>query len=140
MAWSIVGLINLDRQLRLARNAQRLVDRFEEFVAFAADMRDIHAAVLGRDLAQLDEFFCGGIRRGRVDQRRGDAHRAFFHRFGHEGLHRLELRRRRRDVVPAEHVDSNGRRRDERADVGRHTALLQVIEILAERSPRNLIR
>ena len=49
-------VVDLGRDLRLAADADQLVDRFEQAVPLAAHVRDVLAAVLRRDLAQLDQL------------------------------------------------------------------------------------
>ena len=80
-------VIDLGRDARLAADANQLVDRFDQPVALAAHVRDVLAAVLRRDLAQLDQLLGRGVEGRRVDQRRADAERARFHLLPHERAH-----------------------------------------------------
>ena len=74
--------------------------------------------VLRRDLAQLDQFLGRGVEGRRVDQRRADAERARLHLLADQASHLVELFRRRLAVLEADHVLADGRRADERRDVG----------------------
>ena len=128
-------VVDLGADVRVARNRQRLVDRLEETVAFAAHVRDVHPAGLRRYLRQLDELVGFREQARHVDQRGGEAHRAFVHRLPHVTAHALELVGGRRAVVVADLVGSHSRSAHERRHVRRGAQLNQVIEILPQRGP-----
>ena len=65
-------VIDLRWNIGFAADPNQLVDRLEKAVAFAADVRDVLAAILRRDFAEFDQLFGGRIECGRVDQRGSD--------------------------------------------------------------------
>ena len=132
-------MIGLCVHLRLARDADQLVERLEEAIALAAHVRDVAAAELAGGLAERDELVRLRVRRRRVDQRAADAERALAHGLAHHVLHLLQLFGRRRDIVIADHVLAHRGGADERSDVRRNALLDQEVEILAERLPRDVV-
>ncbi len=133
-------VIDLGADVRLAGDRQRFVDRLEQTVAFAAHVRDVHAARLRGDLGEFDEFVGLCEHTGDVDERSRQAHGALVHRPAHVAAHPLELLGRGRTIVQADLVGANGRGADERRNVGRNTARLEKIEIAAKRIPGNVER
>ena len=128
-------MVNLGGKVGLASDGDQLIDGFDEAVSFAAHVRDVDAAVLAGDFGQGDQLIGLGVGAGRVDERRGQAEGAVVHGFASEGLHLLELGGRRRAILAAEDVDARRGGAEERADVRSDTAMLQPVEILAERRP-----
>ena len=111
------------------------VDRFDQPIALAADVRDVLAAVLRGHLAQLDQFLGARVERRRVDQRRADPERALFHLLTHERAHLVELSRRGLPILEADDVLADRRRADERRDVLRDAAPLELAQVLGQRRP-----
>ena len=132
-------VIDLRIDLRFARDADQLVQRFEEAIAFAAHVRDVAAAEFAGRLGELDQLVGLRVGRGRVDQRSADTERALAHRLPHEFLHALQLVRRRRTIVEADLVLAHRGRADERGDVHRHALLGQELEVVAERGPGDVV-
>lgn len=62
-------MIDLGADLRLARDSEQLVQRLDELVALAAQVRDVEAVVFRRDLAERDELGSLRVEAGRVDER-----------------------------------------------------------------------
>ena len=126
---------DLDRDARLAADRDRLVDRWEDAVAFRAHMRRVGAAVfrcLGREGDQLVGL---GIRCGRILKRGRDSDRAIEHRLADERLHAVELLRVRCLVPVAEHDTPHLRRPDVAAEIDAEPLLLEAGEELAEGAP-----
>ena len=132
-------VIDLRGQAGLTADPDQFVDRFEQAVALAAHVRDVLAAVLRRHLAQLDELLGAGVRGRRVDQRRSDPERARFHFPAHELPHAIELLRRRLLVFESNHVLADGRGAEVRRDVLRHAAVFEILQILRQRRPGDLV-
>ena len=132
-------VIDLGRRARCLCDADRLIDCLDEVVAFAAHVRDIHAAALPGFSGQRDQLGGLGVGERVVDERGGKSHRAFFHGLVDERAHLGELRIGRLHVVLAQHVDPDRPGADERGDVGRNAALLQLVQVLAERRPVNVV-
>ncbi len=118
---------------------QQLLERLQQLSAFASHVRDVHAAECRGHLGQGDQLVGVGEVGRRVDQRRADAQRPLLHRPAHELAHPLQLLGRRRPVLVADLVDPHRRRAHERGHVRRHAALLQVLEVLAERRPGDVV-
>ena len=89
--------------------------------------------------AQRDQLLRRRIEARRVDQRRPDAERAVRHLLPHERLHPFELRRGRLAILEPDDVLADGRGADERRDVRRDALLLEELEILRERRPRDVV-
>ena len=80
-------MIDLGRCAGLLADRDQLVDRFEQLVALGAHVTDVHPTAFrrfGGDRGQLRRLRVG---RGRVDQRRADAHRSVLHRLTHQRAH-----------------------------------------------------
>ena len=84
---------------------------------------------------ERDQLFGLGVEGRRVDERRPDAERAFFHRLANERLHARQLGGVRRAVFVAQLVHADSRRADERCDVGGDAALRDVVQVFVERRP-----
>ncbi len=132
-------VINLGGQSGLAADADQLVDRFDEAIALAAHVRDVHALVVGRRLRDLDQLLGRRVEARRVDQRRRDAERAVLHLPLHQIAHRLQLLRRGPLVVEADGVFAQRRRADERGEVRRDAALLEIEHAVVQRRPGDRI-
>jgi hypothetical protein len=102
---------------RAPRNLEDFGERSVERVGFAALVRGVDAAVLRRDLRQLDDLVGLGEARGHVLQRGRKAERAVLHRVGDERLHLSKLGRGRGAVVEADDVCAHLRRADEGGEV-----------------------
>ena len=132
-------VINLGRNVRFARNANQLVERFEQLVSFASHVRDVFPFIFRGDLAELDQFIRLGVKRGRINQRRSDAEGARFHFFAHELAHLVELLLRRRAIVKTDDVLADCSGADERGDVAGNAALLQKLQILRQHVPFDVV-
>ena len=98
-------------------------------------MCDVDAAVLMRDFGQLDNFARPGKTRGHVLQRSRNPKRAVLHRVGDQFFHLLELSRRRRPIVIADHEFAYLGRADKGAEVDARALLIEAFEILVQRAP-----
>ena len=102
-------------------------------------MGNVFALVPGRYLAELDQLFSLGIECRRIYQRRSDAQRARFHFFPHEFAHLIELLRGWLFVFEADDVFTNRGCANEGGDVARDAAPFQILQILGERVPLNIV-
>jgi hypothetical protein len=124
-------VVDLPADARAAHDREELVQRLEQRVALAPEVSDVHP---GR-LCERDQLVRLRVERRCVDQRGSEADSAFAHRFGDELLHARELRLRRRPISGAELVLAHRCGPDERRNVRRHAAALEVLEVLAEGRP-----
>ena len=110
-------MIDLGPDVRLARDRDQLVERFEQLPAFVADVGDVHPVVLGGNFRERDQLV--GLRKeGRgINQRRSDTERALLHCLANELAHFVELLRSRRTVFIADEVNTRRCCSDERSDV-----------------------
>ena len=132
-------VINLGRNVRFARDAHELVERFQQLISFAAHVRDVFALVFGRDFAQLDQLLGLRVERRRINERCADAERARLHFLAHELAHLLELLRRRRLVFEADDVLANRGRADERSHVAGNAARFEITQIFRQRVPFDVV-
>ena len=128
-------VIKLGGNCCFAGNRDQLVRRLQQARSFAADVRDVHAAVFGGDFRQRDQLFCFRVKGRRVDQRGTDAERSFLHGPAHQHLHPLQFFGCRRTVGVTDFVNPHGGGADERGDIAGNTVLNEEIEIFAERRP-----
>ena len=84
---------------------------------------------------ERNQFIRLRIRRGRIFERSGDAHRAVFHGFAHQSLHLIELLGSGLLVVVAEHHAADLRRADIAGEIDAHALLFEPREILAQGPP-----
>jgi hypothetical protein len=94
---------NLDRDLRLAADGDRLLERRHLLVGLVAHVGGVDAAVARGDAGERDELVGLGVRARRVDEGRREAEGALLHRLFDERFHLPQLFRRRLHVVVAEH-------------------------------------
>ena len=132
-------MIDLRADTRAPRDRDELVDRLEQPLALAAHVRDVHAAVRRRRLAQRDELIGRCVRGGCVDERRPDTERAVAHRGVDERAHAPQLFGRGGPVVVGELVHADGRGADERRDVRRDAAPDERLQRLIERRPGDVV-
>src|SRR5260221_2084724 len=78
-----LDLVDLRRDAGLAADADQLLDRLDEALAFVAHVRRVLALVFRRFPAELDELGRLRVRARRIDQRRADAERARLHLASH---------------------------------------------------------
>ena len=121
-----------------ADDPQELAQRLVQLLPLAPHVRGVAAAVVGRDLAQRGELAGAGVAAGRVDQRRGDAERAVGHLLGGDLAHPVQLRGCGGAVAVADDAGAQGARADERRDVLRGAAPLDVPEVLRQPGPAHL--
>jgi hypothetical protein len=129
---------HLAAQPGLTDDPQELAEGRVQLLALAPDVRGVAAVVVGRDLAQRGELAGAGVAAGRVDQRRGDAERAIGHLLGGDSAHPVQLRGRGGAVVVADGTRAQRARADERRDVLRGAAPLDVPEVLRQPGPAHL--
>ena len=101
-------MIDLARHAGRAHDLQQLVQGLVKCLAFAAQVRDVHAIVLGHHAAELDQL--GGILVGgwRINQRGRHAHGALAHGFVQQALHLVHLAAAHGPVVIAGGMDAQG--------------------------------
>ena len=130
-------VVDLRRDLRLAGDPEDLVQAGVEadrpVVALVPLVRDVAAAVAGRDPGEGDELVGRGEEARNVDERAREAEGPFLHGLRHRGLHGLELRGRRRAVLLADDQVADAPRADERPQVDRRAAALQLLEVAGQR-------
>ena len=134
-AASLFQMVDFGRCARAPRNVDQFVDALDQAIAFGAHVADVHAAAFSGFADQRDQLVSFGEGRGRIDQRRPDAHRAFLHRLADEAAHAVELSRIGIDVALAQFMLPHRGRADERSDVERRALVLEEIEIVAKRGP-----
>ncbi len=132
-------VVDLGPDVGFASDVDELVDGLDQVGALAAEVRDVHPVVLGDDLGERDEFVGVGKAPRRIDERRGDAHRALLHGGADDGPHLVELLRRRGPIVVADDVLAWGRGADERRDIRGDAALLEVPQVLVQRGPLDVV-
>ena len=82
---------DLEGEPGFAGDADRLIDCFQELLAFVADVGHVDAAVLGDDLGERDDLLGAREGSGRVDQAGGEAEGAGGHAVGNVFAHAREL-------------------------------------------------
>ena len=102
-------------------------------------MRDVFALVFRGDLAKLDQLLGLRVKGGWINQRSANPQRARFHFLAHQLAHLVELFRRRLFIFEPDHVLTNRRRTDERRHIARHATLFQILQILRERVPFDVV-
>ena len=117
-------MVDLDGNSAVAADLDRLVYGLEQVIGLGADVRDVNAAIGCHHFRQLDQVALADEIVGRVDQGRGQAEGAVFHRRANEPAHRLQLSVRWRALVHPFDVGPNGRRSHERAEVDRRAVAL----------------
>ena len=113
--------------MRLLADADGLADGAEQadvVGALVAHVRVVDAAVLRGDAGQLDDLFGAGEAAGSVVQAGRDADGAFVHGCIDEGLHAIELLRRRLGVGHAHHLAADGSLADEEDGIGADSLLV----------------
>ena len=132
-------MIELRRNVRFTRDMQEFVECFEQSIPFAAHVRDIFALVFRGDFAKLDQLFGLRVERRRVNERAANAERAGFHLLPDELAHFIHLLRRGLLVFEADNVLANRGRADKGGDVAGHTPFFEILQILDECVPRDVI-
>ena len=94
----------------------------------------MEAAELGHHLAERDQFVGAGVRPGRVAQPAGQPDRTLAQPLGEQPAHPLQLGRRRRTVLPAEHQRAQRAVRYQVTGVDRDAAV-QPVQVLPDRAP-----
>ena len=82
---------NLDRQMSIAANSQRLRDSGYLTLAFAAHVSAVNASVLCSDFGQFDQFGSFGVLSWRIDKRSRNSECTLLHRLCDKSFHLLEL-------------------------------------------------
>src|SRR5205085_4137219 len=78
---------DVDGDVRLAADAERLVEPFVDLRPFIADMAEIDAAVFRGDARHADDLVGGRVHRRQVDERGGEAHGAVAHGLVDDTVH-----------------------------------------------------
>jgi hypothetical protein len=126
---------DLDRDFRFAPDAERLVERGCDGVAFIANVGSIDAAGLCRLRRQRDQFFGLGVRCGRILQRGGNSNRAVAHGVADQRLHALQFGGAGVAIVVPQHHAAHLGSADITGEIDPHSLLAQAREVLAERAP-----
>ena len=129
---------DFDRDVSFAADPDGFVDGGNNRIAFAAHVRGVDAAELCALGGESDQFFRGGIGRGRVLQRSGHADRAVAHGIAHQRLHTVEFGRCRRAIVVADHRPSHLGGADVARKINSHALFFQASEELAKSIPRGI--
>ena len=132
-------VINLRRNSRFARDAEQLIDGFEQTISLTPHVGDVFALIFRRHFAQLDQLLRLRVKRGRINERRADAECARFHFAPNECAHFVELVRRGRAIFEADCIFSNRGCPNERRHVARHAALLEILQIFREGAPGDFV-
>ena len=127
---------DFDRDVSFAADADGFVERGNDGIAFAAHMRGVDAAELCAFGGESDQFLGGGIGRGRILQRSGDADRAVAHGVAHQRFHPLEFGGGGRAIAIADHRPAHLGGADVARQVDAHALLFEAREKLAESVPR----
>ncbi len=86
-------MVDLDRHTAFPADADGFIDAFEKLVGLRAHVCDVNAAVGRHGLRCFDQLFGGSEVGRRINQRRGNAERAAFHRPAHDFAHAVQLGR-----------------------------------------------
>jgi hypothetical protein len=100
-------------------------------------VRDVHPPKRRGRFRQRDQLVGFRVESRCVNERGSDPERALLHRLPHQRLHPYELFSRGRAVGIPELVDAHRGGADEGCDVGRHSPLHEMLQVLAERGPGN---
>src|SRR5215467_12635778 len=84
---------DFDRDVSLAADANRLVERWDDCIALVADVRGVDASEARSFGGKGDQFFCLGVRSGRILKGGRKANGAVFHSLADQFLHLIELGR-----------------------------------------------
>ena len=120
-------------------NRYHLIQRFQQIVAFTANVGNVHSAVLACDLRKRDQLLCFGVDAGGINQCRTHAKRALSHRPRDQSLHYVKLPATRAAVFISDGMDADRRRSHKGSDVGGHASLDKVFEIFSERRPFDIV-
>ncbi len=129
---------DLHRDARLAADRDRLVERVEQVVGLAADVRSVDAPVPRGDLRKCNQLLDTRIRARRVDQRARDAQCPLLHRHRSHSLHLVELLLSRLDVAEPKHQAAYGGNSEEGAEVDRAAGLAEPAEVASQVRPVHL--
>ena len=132
-------VIDLGGSARPFRDIDGFLHRLDDAIALAAHMRDVHSAAQRRFTRQCNQFRRFGISVRVVDQRRGHPQRTLLHRLPDQSPHLRKLRRRRLHIIFSQHIDAHGAGTHECGHIGCDTLALQLLEILAERGPVDVV-
>src|SRR5436189_6476470 len=110
---------NLDRQMRIAANSQRLRESGDLTLTFAAHVSSVNASVLCGDFGQFDQFGGFGVLSRRIDKRSRNSECALPHRRRNKSFHLLEFFGSRRTIDVAKDRLSDLSRANVGADVQR---------------------
>ena len=132
-------VVKLRADMGVPGDANQFVRGFQQPAALTAEVRDVQAVVFRSGLAEGDQLLRPRVKRGGIDQRRGDAYRAFGHRVAHQLLHPLQLVGRGRTIGIADFVNAHRRGADKGRDIAGHASLNEVVQIFAQRGPLDAI-
>jgi hypothetical protein len=130
-----VDVADVRAHLGLPGDAERLIQRFEHPVGLRPHRHFEQAVELGDDRSEGGELRSGGKRARRCRESRPQAQRSFAHRHAHHFLHFCQFLRSRYAAAFADHRPPHVGVADERGEVDAGALLLDVAEILGERSP-----
>jgi len=126
---------DLRRDVGLARDAERLVQRLVDLPAFISHVRRVHAAVTPRRFRERDDLLGRSVDGGSILDGCGETQRTLQHRGIHQGDHVRQLFGCRVAVLPAHDRHANLRRADERRDVDGAFGAREVREIAVQIAP-----
>ena len=115
----------------------KFVHGLDEFLAFAAHVAGIDAAVFCGYFGHLDELRSRGVTARRIDERSGHAHGAILHGGLEDGFHLGEFIRSRLTRVITQYGDARLRLRKVTAEVQADSIFLQSGPVVADLFSRN---
>ena len=113
---------------------EHLVERGDDLVRLGTLVRDVDAAMLPRDLRELDNLVGRRESPRHVLQRCAHPESALLHRLRHQRFHLIDFSGGGGALRLADHVAPQAARADKRADVERGAVALEPREVFAERA------
>src|SRR5580692_5695046 len=124
--------------MRFSPDTQCFVNRLWFSLTFTAHMSPVYTAILPRHFRKFDQLFRLRVMSRGIDQRSGNAERAFLHSLRNHPLHLFQLASRWRAINVAKYRFANLAGPNIRTDIERGAYLLQSLEISIERCPIQL--
>ncbi len=126
---------DVHRAPRLARDADHLVQRLQDAIAFAAHVHDQGPAGLREHAAERDQLVGVGVAAGRIDEAGGQTARPFVEALAQQRLHRRDLVAGRLAIVGPDDPLAQRAVRDEVGDVRGRLRLAHAAEVFGGRGP-----
>ncbi len=126
---------DLGRDVRLARDAERLVQRLVDLPTLVAHVGRVHAAVAPSRLRERDDLLGRSVDGGCVLERCRQPEGSLLHRGVDQSHHVCQLFGRGVAVLLADHGEADLRRPDERGDVDGAPGAREVREVAVQIAP-----